>query len=214
MIFSLFISFLKNHRPPTLGLLADIIQAFQLVIQYPYTKHKRRLCNRMTAIRPGTENLARPSCAASSNRVKREKMLQDTQLVTFIRSSIQINVAHYALDPQQMQFRSPQTFEDPAIMSASFAIPAIDSRYAYGPPPGLPVPPRLSPSPAVFQQMDARSNSVQGEFLKLYLKGREASVPSAVLSQCGVSSTVNKNPPRKFLPPPSVRQNPLFSTHN
>lgn len=93
-------------------------------------------------------------------------------------------------------------------MSASFAAPTSELAFtsmAYGPPPGLPVPQRLSPSPAMLNggiSMVSRNPS-QGESFMSYIKGREVSVPSAVLSQCGISTIVN-DPPRNDFPTPSI----------
>jgi len=115
------------------------------------------------------------------------------------------------LESHTAQFRSSQPFEDPAIMSASFVAPN-DRNFAYGPPPGLPVPQRISPTPAILQAQqnnmntDGRNTFAQGEFFLSHFKGREVSVPSAVLSQCGISTTVN-DPYRKFFSPPSVALN-------
>lgn len=90
-----------------------------------------------------------------------------------------------SLQAQQGHFRQAQHFEDPAIMSASFAtMPSEPAFQSYRPPPGLPVPQRLSPSPAMFHThqngiINGRNDSAHGEFFISYLKGREASVPSA-----------------------------------
>jgi CCR4-NOT transcription complex subunit 4 len=124
-------------------------------------------------------------------------------------------------EPQQSQFPASQPFEDPAIMSASLAVPSsVDHGFpSYGPPPGLPVPQRLSPSPALPQahqnggMSDRRNNLTQGEFFVSCIKGREASVPSTVLSQCGTS--IANDPSSKFFSPPSVLVNsplPIIKT--
>ncbi|PPQ77531.1 hypothetical protein CVT25_011328 [Psilocybe cyanescens] len=94
--------------------------------------------------------------------------LSEAQLRSFIQSSQEkengIGSARNPID-SQIQFGSNhQAFEDPAIMSASFVPPANDRLFtsvSYGPPPGLPVPPRLSPSPARLHQMEGRSTSTQ-----------------------------------------------------
>lgn len=109
---------------------------------------------------------------------------------------------YYVPDPTRPPFGSAQPFNDPAIMSASFSTPATEHIFSsteYGPPPGLPAPQRLSSSPAVSHgnhsnvTTDGRSNSTQGELFFFYLKGREDSVPSTVLSQCGIFSIVNNS---------------------
>jgi len=98
-------------------------------------------------------------------------------------------------------------------MSASFAAPtSIDIELpSYGPPPGLPV-----PSPGLLQvhqngvTSDRRNNSTHGESFISCLEGREASVPSPVLSQCGTSTIVN-DPSCKFFSPSSILVNSPFS---
>ncbi|KAF8201634.1 hypothetical protein BJ912DRAFT_945984 [Pholiota molesta] len=94
--------------------------------------------------------------------------LSEAQLRNFILSSQEReNSARNLMDSQQNQFRPSQHFEDPAIMSASFAAPTSHHAFAsmaYGPPPGLPVPQRLSPSPAMVHNgisMDDRISSTQ-----------------------------------------------------
>lgn len=103
-------------------------------------------------------------------------------------------------------------------MSASFVAPSSELTYTsmpYGPPPGLPVPQRLSPSPAMLNSgisIDGRNHS-QGESFMSYIKGREVSVPSAVLSQCGISIIVN-DPPRNLFPTPSIFVSPYTIAKN
>ncbi|KIM49250.1 hypothetical protein M413DRAFT_59067 [Hebeloma cylindrosporum] len=142
--------------------------------------------------------------------------LSEAQLRNFIQSSQErengIAHARRTLDSQQLQFRASQTFEDPAIMLASFAAPAsMDLEFpSYGPPPGLPVPsPGLPPVQQHGGISERRNNSTQGESFVSCLEGREATVPSTVLSQCG-TSTIDNDSSRKFFSPSSARESAAF----
>jgi len=92
--------------------------------------------------------------------------------------------------PSNMMSHSTQ-FNDPAIVSTPFTPSTPDVLYnhlSYGPPPGLPFPhgSMQNVSPNVHATNGSESNSSdQGEFLYYPFEGREDSVPSAVLSQCG-----------------------------
>ena len=86
-------------------------------------------------------------------------------------------------------------------MSASFALGNEPfTAMTYGPPPGLSGPQKPTPSPGLMQahlngiMVDGRGNASHGESIMSYLKGREVSVPSTVLSQCGISIIVNDTP--------------------
>jgi hypothetical protein len=89
-----------------------------------------------------------------------------------------------------------QSFADPAIMAAQFApAPAAYNHgpMGYGPPPGLSygAPPGILQHPSQHGHGGAESiegnGSAHGEFISVFIEGREVSVPSAVLSQCGKS---------------------------
>ncbi|KDR81487.1 hypothetical protein GALMADRAFT_60383 [Galerina marginata CBS 339.88] len=136
--------------------------------------------------------------------------LSEAQLRSFIQSSQEReNSSRNNMDFQQNSLGTAQPFDDPAIMSASF-VPAAERIFTsggYGPPPGLSLPQKLSRSPATVQTKqngvvtDGQTNGAQGELLLSYLKGREASVPSAVLSQCGISTIANDSSCKLFHPP-------------
>ncbi|PPQ79577.1 hypothetical protein CVT26_015324 [Gymnopilus dilepis] len=112
-------------------------------------------------------------------------ILSEAQLRSFIQSSqgkdsVASNANNLMRDVPGGTLPSAQPFNDPAIMSASFSTPLTEPTVLpveYGPPPGLPVPQRLSSSPAVSQgrqtsiMMETRSNSVQGEPLSSYVRG-------------------------------------------
>ncbi|KAF8889769.1 hypothetical protein CPB84DRAFT_1826528 [Gymnopilus junonius] len=75
--------------------------------------------------------------------------LSEAQLRSFIQSSQE---KENNSNSMRAPFGSTQPFNDPAIMSASFATPATENFFSsveYGPPPGLPLPQRLSSSPVM-----------------------------------------------------------------
>lgn len=77
----------------------------------------------------------------------------------------------------------------------------------YGPPPGLSYPHGVSQSPSIGSVHNSNginvidgSGSAHGEFVFIPFEGREVSVPSAVLSQCGKSIIGINTPPDPCLP--------------
>ncbi|KAF8163178.1 hypothetical protein B0H34DRAFT_856722 [Crassisporium funariophilum] len=145
--------------------------------------------------------------------------LSEAQLRSFIQSSQErghsAEISRNHSHSQQPPFRTPQRFEDPAIMSASFGAPTPEyvlASVAYGPPPGIPTPQGVSSSPAMTHlhqshtNGDGRNNSAHGESFLFYSQGREVSVPSAVLSQCGISTIAN-DPASSLALPSSVFEN-------
>ncbi|PPR08098.1 hypothetical protein CVT24_010559 [Panaeolus cyanescens] len=113
--------------------------------------------------------------------------ISEAQLRNFIQSS-QGDLNARGFNNAAHPVFPAQHFEDPAIMSASF-IPSNNEPYfppvSYGPPPGLPVPQSLAsshPSPLPQQHGIAEDSHQSGELLPHFFKGREACVPSAVLS--------------------------------
>jgi hypothetical protein len=94
-------------------------------------------------------------------------------------------------------------FNDPAIMSASVGVALAENGYAtYAAPPGLTLPPGLAHS-ATMNDSFRTSNiqgSTDGEFFTLKFKGREVSIPSAVLLQCGMYSIGCDEPSNLQLP--------------
>lgn len=88
--------------------------------------------------------------------------------------------------------KAQQPFHDPAIMSASFvATPqAPMNSIAYGPPPGLTFPPGLSTDNIMVNSHVSPipppdEGSAHGESNLPFAQGREVSVPTAALPQCG-----------------------------
>lgn len=84
---------------------------------------------------------------------------------------------------------NPSPFQDPAIMSARLATNTQDggsNQVSYGPPPGLSFPqPGMTVGLGVMSGNLDGNGSAHGEYNFFLSKGREVSVPSAVLSQCG-----------------------------
>lgn len=99
-------------------------------------------------------------------------------------------------------------FSDPAIMSASVGVPLAENGYAtYAAPPGLALPPGIAHSanmPTAFMNDGSSTSNIRGstdgEFFSLKYKGREVSIPSAVLLQCGMYSFGCDEPSNLQLP--------------
>ena len=110
---------------------------------------------------------------------------------SFLTYSRTTNNPHVDGRPLSNVISHSTQFNDPAIVSTPFTSPTPDVLYnhlSYGPPPGLSFPhgPIQSVSPNVHAANGSESDSSgQGEFLYYPFEGREDSVPSAVLSQCG-----------------------------
>ncbi|KAJ6500570.1 hypothetical protein C8R45DRAFT_819975 [Mycena sanguinolenta] len=111
-----------------------------------------------------------------------ETGVSEAQLRDFIQSSRE-RASSATGTPAAAPFglTSSQSFADPAIMAAQFAPPPTGYNHApigYGPPPGLSygAPPGIMQHPS-HGGADSMDGSAHGEFISLFIEGREVSVP-------------------------------------
>ncbi|KAF5386828.1 hypothetical protein D9615_001626 [Tricholomella constricta] len=143
---------------------------------------------------PLVQHAADPTYTHLQNRFQPfESGVSEAQLRDFIQSSRDRAQSSLTISadshPPELK-ASPAQFNDPAIMSARFAsaMPeGVFNQMSYGPPPGLSYPQGgMNIGLGVMTNGEMDSNvSAHGESLLLHPEGREVSVPSAVLSQCG-----------------------------